>query len=156
MPFYKHNNYVWEGIPKVDYKPCDPGQPQTFSATDRQTLVGPGNDTAFHLRYFECAVGGYSSLEKHQHVHVVVCMRGHGTVVVDNEVYQVEPYDLVVIPPWAKHQLINTSDTEPFGFFCTVDGARDRYAALTHAEVDEMCKDPAVKAALRIHEHYWG
>lgn len=156
MPFYPEKEFNWEGIPKVEYKSAEPGQPVTFHATDRQTLVGPGNDTAFHLRYFECAVGGYSSLEKHRHVHVVVAVRGRGTVVVENEVYHIKPHDLIVIPPWAKHQLINASDSEPFGFFCTVDADRDRYQTLSRAEVAAMQQNPEVAAALRVNEQYWG
>jgi len=156
MGFHKVTDYNWDGIEKVEYKKASLEGPITFNATDRQTLVGDGQSTSFHARYFECAVGGYSSLEKHEHVHVVIIARGEGVVIVDDEVNDVKPNDLIVIPPWAKHQLVNKSETEPFGFFCMVDANRDRFQTLTKEEVEEMKKNEKVAKAIRIHEKYWG
>lgn len=156
MGFHRMTDFNWDGIEKVEYKNAPTDGPVTFAKTDRQTLVGDGQNTAFHARYFECAGGGYSSLEKHRHVHVVIAARGAGVVVVDDEVYDVKPGDLVVIPPWAKHQLVNASETEPFGFFCFVDADRDRFQTLTREEVAEMEKNEKVKNAIRVNEKYWG
>lgn len=156
MSYHKEQDFNWEGIEKVGYKTAQASGPITFNATDRHTLVGDGQDTGFHLRYFECDIGGYSSLEKHKHVHVVIAARGHGKIVVEDKVYDVKPHDVVVIPSWARHQLVNASDDEPFGFFCIVDAQRDRFQTLTREEVDELCKNEEVAAALRINEKYWG
>jgi ribulose-bisphosphate carboxylase large chain len=37
-----------------------------------------GESQRFHVRYFEIAPGGYSTLEKHEHEHVVIPIRGRG------------------------------------------------------------------------------
>ncbi len=153
--FYESKDFNWEGIDKVEYKNANISGPITFNATDRQTLVGDGQNTAFHARYFECDKGGYSSLEKHEHVHVVIVGRGEGQIIIEDEVHDVKPMDLVVIPSWAKHQLVNVGD-EPFGFFCMVDADRDRFQTLTKEEIDDMCKNEKVKKALKINEKYFG
>ena len=47
----------------------------------RTELIGKhGESCAFHVRYFEVGPGGYSTLEKHQHEHVVIPIRGRGVV----------------------------------------------------------------------------
>ena len=84
MSFHKENDFNWEGIEKVDYKTASTDGPISFNKTDRHTLVGDGQNTSFHTRYFECDGGGYSSLEKHAHVHVVIAARGKGVVIVDD------------------------------------------------------------------------
>lgn len=47
----------------------------------RTELVGKnGESCQFHVRYFEVGPGGYSTLEKHVHEHVVIPIRGRGVV----------------------------------------------------------------------------
>ena len=41
---------------------------------------------ACELRYFEMAPGGYSTLERHEHVHAVLILRGRGQCLVGAEV----------------------------------------------------------------------
>ena len=92
----------------------------------RHTLIGArGENTDFHLRYFEVAPGGMTSLEQHEHEHVVVCIRGEGICRVRRKDYALGFMDVIYIPPGAIHQLKNTGK-EPFGFFCIVDAERDR------------------------------
>ena len=114
----------------------------------RHTLAG-GETLAFQLRYFEIAPGGFSSLEKHQHAHTIIVLRGKGTVIAGLEVFAVEPFDLVVIPPGAPHQFVNAGP-EPFGFLCPVDADRDPPRALTDDELRRLVQDPEVRAAMRI------
>ena len=59
---------------------------------------------------------GYSTLERHAHVHGVMILRGHGHCLVGSEVRPVKALDLVTIPPWTWHQFKATAD-EPLGFF---------------------------------------
>jgi mannose-6-phosphate isomerase-like protein (cupin superfamily) len=117
--FFEFNDFVWSGIVKTDYKPRN-REPGSFNDTTIQNLVCNGFGTHFQLRYFECKVGGFSTLEKHEHVHVVIIARGKGKVIVDDHIYSVKPMDLIIIPNNAANQLINIGE-EPFGFFCTVD-----------------------------------
>ncbi|MFZ7119387.1 MAG: cupin domain-containing protein [Eubacteriaceae bacterium] len=151
--FFKFNNFTWDNVNLIDYKPPGDG-PITFNETTRQNLVENGLDTNFHLRYFECAPDGFSTLEKHEHVHVVVVLRGKGKVIVNNEIFDVKPMDMVVIPKNAYHQLINVGE-EPFGFFCTVDAERDKFKLLTIEEINELKKNPKIAEYIQIPDKYF-
>ncbi|MDQ7818948.1 MAG: cupin domain-containing protein [Armatimonadota bacterium] len=139
--------FAWEGVEPQVYKagPADaPGM--LWRDVVRHTLTGPGS--AFVLRYFEIAPGGYSSLEKHRHVHAAVVLRGRGQVVVGRRVFAVAPFDLVYVPPLTPHQFINAGEG-PFGFLCPVDSDRDPPQPLTDEELADLLADPAVRAVLR-------
>lgn len=151
---FKFNDFNWDGIKKIDYKPPGDG-PVTFNETTRQNLVEHGANTDFHLRYFECAKDGFSTLEKHEHVHVVVILRGHGKVIVQDEIYDVEPMDLIVIPQNAFHQLINVGDV-PFGFFCTVNAERDKFQQLTSEDIETLKKNPEIAKYIKVPDKYFG
>jgi ribulose-bisphosphate carboxylase large chain len=116
------NNYTWSGVRTERYK-CGDG---TWSDVVRRTLVGDkGEKTRFHLRYFEVAPGGHTTLERHTHEHVVTGIRGKGVCTVKGRKYEINELDTIYIPPDAPHQLSNPHK-EPFGFFCVVDARRDR------------------------------
>lgn len=151
--FFEFNDFVWTGATKVDYKPSSDG-PVTFNETTRQNLVENGFGTNFHLRYFECNVGGFSTLEKHEHVHVVVIARGKGKVIVDENIYNVKPMDLIVIPNNAAHQLINIGE-EPFGFFCTVDAKRDKFNLLTKDEIQLIKSNMEINKYIQVPDKYF-
>jgi quercetin dioxygenase-like cupin family protein len=151
--FFKFNDFVWDGIKKIDYKPSGEG-PVTFKDTTRQNLVEHGKNTDFHLRYFESAVDGFSTLEKHEHVHVVVIARGKCKVIVNDQIYDADPMDLIVIPPFAAHQLINIGD-EPFGFFCTVDAERDKFTLLSKEEIENLKTNPEIAKYIQVPERYF-
>lgn len=141
----------WDGVTPQVYKlggsPIPGG---AWRDVVRHTLVGGTDESmAFQLRYFEIGPDGYSSLEKHQHVHAVIVLRGTGRVVVGREVFDVAPFDLVYIPPLVPHQFVN-SGSEPFGFLCPVDAARDQPQPLTSEELQQMLSDPNVRAVVRI------
>jgi quercetin dioxygenase-like cupin family protein len=116
----------------------------------RHTLLGgAGEPIAFQLRYFEVAPRGYSSLEKHLHVHSVVVLRGRGRVIVGHEVFDVEPFDLVYVPSGTPHQFVSSGE-EPFGFLCPVDLDRDPPQPLSEEELRDLLSDPRVSDAVRI------
>jgi quercetin dioxygenase-like cupin family protein len=141
--------FTWEGVATRVYKlgPADAAG-MLWRDVVRHTL-SDGSAGAFALRYFEIAPGGYSSLEKHRHIHAVVVLRGAGHVVVGRQVYAVAPFDLVYVPPMVAHQFINTGQ-EPFGFLCPVDSDRDPPQPLTAEELADLLSEPAVRAVLRI------
>jgi len=123
-------DFSWEGRPAVRYK-ADERLP--FRDVTRHELIGRnGERTSFDLRYFEIAPGGYSSLEKHQHTHTIIGVRGEGLLkltapVVDGkqaESLTIQPHDIAYVAPMTVHQLSNPG-AEPFGFFCVVDHDRD-------------------------------
>ncbi len=116
------DNFKWRGVRTERYKEQDGG----WSAISRNILIGNNGETAqFHLRYFELEPNGYSSLEKHRHEHVVICIRGTGNVVIGKKIYELGYLDTVYIAPNTSHQLTNPTE-EPFGFFCIVNAERDK------------------------------
>jgi quercetin dioxygenase-like cupin family protein len=80
-------------------------------------------------------------LEKHQHTHVVIVLRGRGSVLVDRQWHEVQPFDCIVIPGFAVHQLKNRDAIEPFGFMCIVDQKRDSFQLLSRDELTDLLKD---------------
>ncbi len=117
--------FSWEGVPVQAYKPAVESA-LAWEGVTRQTLVGSSSEpTAFHLRYFEIAPGGFSSLERHRHAHAVIAVRGRGRVRVGDETFDARPFDLIYVPPEEAHQFINADPHEPFGFLCPVDAQRD-------------------------------
>jgi quercetin dioxygenase-like cupin family protein len=116
-------DFRWPGVPVAEYKQSA----EHHRGVTRMGLVGDaGEATAFHLRYFEIAPGGYSSREHHEHEHAVVVMRGRGIVQLGDAVHEIGFGDTVYVAPHEVHQFRNPSATEPFGFLCIVDAVRDR------------------------------
>lgn len=124
-------DFRWDGIAEERYKSEDGG----WAALSRQTLVGShGESVPFEVRYFEIAPGGYSSLEKHRHEHVVIVLRGAGEVLLGGELHAVGHLDVLYLAPDDPHQLSNTGQ-EPFGFLCLVSRERDRPRPLDQEEL---------------------
>lgn len=115
-------DFSWTGVGTEKYKEEESG----WSGVIRRTLVGLGGERAkFHIRYFELAPGGRTSLERHRHEHVVICARGKGRCRAGRRSFGLSPFDVLYIAPDEAHRLENASDG-PFGFFCIVDARRDR------------------------------
>jgi len=121
--FYKHRKgFRWTGIKDEPYKPAG----SDWKHIVRRVLVGAHGETAqFHVRYFEISPGGNSSLEKHRHEHVVICIRGEGMVLTGKKKRTMGYLDTLYISPDTPHQLMNPF-REPFGFLCIVNAKRDR------------------------------
>jgi mannose-6-phosphate isomerase-like protein (cupin superfamily) len=96
------------------------------------------------LRYFEVSAGGYSTLEKHEHMHAVLVLRGGGTCLVGDVVRDLQQNDLVTVPPWTWHQFRATKD-EPLGFLCMVNSERDRPQLPSEGELEALKSDPKVR-----------
>ncbi len=92
--------FRWDGVDLHAYKQ-DGSAP--FKDVTRQTLFRD-EALAGELRYFEVAPGGHSTLERHEHVHAVMILRGRGRCLVGDEVRDVSALDLVSIPPMTWHQ----------------------------------------------------
>jgi quercetin dioxygenase-like cupin family protein len=124
-------HFRWEGIPTRPYK----DESDAFVGVERHVLLGEQSDEtalSFVTRYFELAVGGFSTLEQHGHPHAVVVLRGRGTVRLGDEVFDLQPHDVVYVPPNAPHQFRADYD-EPLGLLCIVDRKRDRPRAIREA-----------------------
>jgi len=116
-------SFNWQGVPLEAYKDTT----DTWKGITRRELSGKrGESQKFHVRYFEIAPGGFSTLEKHEHEHVVIPIRGRGEAQLDCYLYKVSFGDVVYIAPNDAHQFRNPDDaTEPFGFLCIVNAERD-------------------------------
>jgi quercetin dioxygenase-like cupin family protein len=115
----------WQGVPVQEYKPAA----DHHCGVSRSVLVGEsGEKVRFHVRYFEIAPAGFSTLESHSHEHVVIVLRGVGQVRLADTWHEVGMGDTVYVAPNEIHQLRNAGD-EPFGFLCIVDAERDRPTA---------------------------
>ena len=62
-------------------------------------LSEKGESTNFHVRYFEVAPGGWTTLEHHQHEHVVVIVRGSGYIQLGSEAYAMHVGDVGYTAP---------------------------------------------------------
>jgi quercetin dioxygenase-like cupin family protein len=132
-------DYRWAGVDHMPYK--EEGS-APFKAISRQVLFAE-QKLGCELRYFEMAAGGYSTLERHEHVHAVMILRGRGRCLLGEEVREVGPHDLITIPSWTWHQF-RATEGEPLGFLCMVNAERDRPQLPSDEELAAMKSVPAV------------
>jgi len=114
-------DFHWDGVEVLAYKQ-DGDAP--FRDVTRQVLFD-GRDLPTQLRYFEVAAGGWTTLERHEHVHAVMVIRGRGQCLVGEKAYDIGLHALVSVPPMTWHQFHAAAD-EPLGFLCMVSTERDR------------------------------
>ena len=96
-----------------------------FRDVTRQVLFGEAEGLPCELRYFEVDPGGHTTLERHEHPHAVLVLRGQGRVLVGEEIFEVRDHDLVRVPSQTWHQF-RASKEGPLGFLCLVSCERDR------------------------------
>ena len=135
--------FRWDGVACMPYKE-DGAAP--FKAISRQVLFAEPK-LGCELRYFEMAAGGYSTLERHEHMHAVMILRGHGQCLVGDEVRDVRTHDLITIPSMSWHQFRATAG-EILGFLCMVNALRDKPQLPTEHELAALKSNPAVAAFL--------
>jgi mannose-6-phosphate isomerase-like protein (cupin superfamily) len=138
------NDFSWEGVERLPYKEDDRA---LFRTITRQVLFSDPA-LAAELRYFEMAPGGFSTLERHEHVHAVLILRGRGHCLIGEEVRVVEPNDLVSVPAWTWHQFRATRG-EPLGFLCMVNARRDKPQLPSPADLARLAANAEVAAFLR-------
>jgi quercetin dioxygenase-like cupin family protein len=140
-PVRRFSDYRWEDTDLLAYK--EEGS-APFKAITRQSLFRHP-EMKGELRYFEMAAGGYSTLERHQHVHAVLILRGRGQCMIGGEVFDLSQNDLVTIEPMTWHQF-RANAGELMGFLCMVNVDRDKPQLPTEAERNALAADPKVKA----------
>ena len=114
-------NFTWSSVPVLAYKE----EGTHFASITRQILSDGNSQLPCQIRYFEISNGGHSTLERHDHVHVVIVLRGSGHVLLGEEIVAVSAFDVVRVGSWTWHQFRATS-SEPLGFLCAVSVDRDR------------------------------
>jgi quercetin dioxygenase-like cupin family protein len=132
-------DFRWDDVSLLAYK--EEGS-APFRSITRQVLF---KDDALRceLRYFEVAPGGYSTLERHEHTHGVMILRGAADVLVGDEVRSVKTHDLVRIPPMTWHQF-RARGSEPMGFLCMVNVERDKPQLPTDEDLNRLRANPAI------------
>jgi len=135
--------FRWDGVTHLPYKQ-DGSAP--FKDISRQVLFHE-DALGCEMRYFEMDAGGYSTLERHEHAHAVMILRGSGLCLVGTEVRPVKALDLVSIPSMLWHQFRATNN-EPLGFLCMVNVLRDRPQLPDEVELADLKSTPEVAAFL--------
>lgn len=121
--FFRHSgSFQWNHVTPREYK----SEESHWQGVVRHVFAGEtGESPKFHVRYFEIEKGGYSTLEHHEHEHVVVVMRGQGYALVGDKRLELGFGDVLYVAPHDVHQLSHRGE-EPFGFLCVVNSERDR------------------------------
>lgn len=135
----------WEGVEELRYK-AEGSAP--FREVTRQILFQDPT-LGCDLRYFEVQPNGYSTLERHEHAHAVMILRGRGRVLVADRVYDVQAHDLVHIQPLAWHQFRAGAEAA-LGFLCMVNAARDRPQLPAEEDLALLRRDPVVAAFIAV------
>jgi quercetin dioxygenase-like cupin family protein len=116
----KFRNFGWENVPVLNYKEGGP-----YKGVTRQILFEGQEALPAQWRYFEVEPGGHSTLERHEHVHYVLVLRGKGRCLVGDEISEIGEHDLIEVPSLKWHQFRAAEDA-PLGFLCLVNETRDR------------------------------
>ena len=115
---YKDDGAGWQGVSRTPLV-CGLANPTEQEHESR-------SQPPFHVRYFEVEPSGFTSRERHAHEHVVVVLRGHGSVELASETTPLAFGDVVYVAAWEVHRFRADEGTEPFGFLCIVPADRDR------------------------------
>lgn len=121
---YKHaGDQRWEGLARQEYK----SPAHHWQGVSRTEIVAenPRPTLPFHVRYFEIEPGGFSSRERHDHEHVVMIVRGQGTVWLGSASKDICEGDVVHVGPGETHQFL-ADRGDRLGFYCIVPAERDR------------------------------
>ena len=143
----KCSNYEWQGVDRRDYK----ADSSCYKGVHRFSILGEREDEQalnFQTRYFEVETGGYTTLEYHRHPHSVMIIKGSGSMILGEEVHELELHDMVYISPDTLHQF-HADKNEPLGFVCIVDRYRDRPTLPDDEYVTKSIKNEAIKEKLR-------
>jgi quercetin dioxygenase-like cupin family protein len=139
------NDGNWEGVDTHSYKEDD----SPFKGILRRTLFEGDDKLPCQVRYFEVEADGYSTLERHEHAHLVLILNGKGSALVGSEVLSLAEKDMLLIPGGAWHQF-RADKGITLGFICIVNIERDRPALPTSNDLEEMGRDPAIAAFLQM------
>lgn len=138
---FQSNPTGWDGVESHVYKENS----GTFSNVTKQILFDNQGDLPIQFRYFEVENGGYSSLEHHKHMHIVVIFKGKGHALLGDSIQEVSVGDFIVIEPWKFHQF-RADMGEKLGFFCIVNTKRDTPVYPTRQDMGNFLKNSGIAA----------
>jgi quercetin dioxygenase-like cupin family protein len=144
MTHVRHfKDFAWEDVPVLAYKEGGP-----YKGVTRQILFEGQDALPVQWRYFEVEPGGHSTLERHEHLHYVLILRGRGRCMVAGGVTDIGEHDLVEVPKLAWHQFRAAEDS-PLGFLCLVSAVRDKPQLPTAEDIQALSRDSAVAEFIR-------
>ena len=138
----------WAGITPKTYKT----EGTNFRDVRRFSLLGEGeneHELNMQTRVFRVGAGGYSSLEYHRHPHSVMITEGCGSMILGNELHELETGDVVFISPETLHQF-HADRGVPLAFLCVVDRYRDRPSVPDQAMLDKQLGDSPAREKARL------
>lgn len=138
----KATHYSWENIERKEYKDED----NCYKGVHRYSLLGEKEDEQqlnFQTRYFEVEADGYTSFEYHRHPHSVIIIRGSGSVILEDALYDLSLHDVIYITPNTLHQF-HADKRESLGFICIVDRYRDRPTLPSEEYISGMVRSEEV------------
>ncbi len=136
--------FRWADTPVLAYKQNGDAP---FKDVTRQVLF-EAPELGCQLRYFEVEPGGHTTLERHEHVHAVMVIRGQGRCLVGTAVFALSLHDLITVPPHTWHQFRAPEDGV-LGFLCMVNSERDRPVLPDAAALAELRAHAEVAAFIR-------
>jgi quercetin dioxygenase-like cupin family protein len=143
MTVRRFKDFAWDAVPVLAYKEGGP-----YKGVTRQVLFEGEDSLPVQWRYFEVEPGGHSTLERHEHLHYVLILRGRGRCLVGETVSDIGEHDLVEVPRLAWHQF-RAADDAPLGFLCLVSATRDRPQLPEPADLETLRGHPHVAAFIR-------
>jgi quercetin dioxygenase-like cupin family protein len=143
MSVRRFEGFRWEDVALLAYKEGGP-----YKGVTRQVLFEGDASLPVQWRYFEVEPGGHSTLERHEHLHYVLILRGSGRCLVGETVSEIGEHDLVEVPSLAWHQL-RAADDEPLGFLCLVSATRDKPQLPDAADLAALRQQPDIAAFIR-------
>lgn len=140
--FKKFNTkeYTWDTVDTLVYKQDN----SPFKDVTRQVLFDGAWDIPCQFRYFEVKPGGYSTLEHHEHTHMVLIFRGQGQCLLGDDILDVNVGDYIEIKGGTIHQF-RANKGDYLGFLCLVNVERDKVKVVEPNEIEEMKKKPYLK-----------
>src|SRR5262245_32791412 len=140
----KAKGYRWEGVEELPYK--EDGR-ALFKSITRQVLFADSQLDG-ELRYFEMTPGGFSTLERHEHMHAVLILRGRGHCLVGEEVRAIETRDLITVPAMTWHHY-GPTQAEPLVFLGMVNAERDKPQLPSPEDLAKLERNAKIAAFLR-------
>jgi quercetin dioxygenase-like cupin family protein len=143
MSVRRFDGFRWEDVSLLAYKEGGP-----YKGVTRQVLFEGEASLPAQWRYFEVEPGGHSTLERHEHLHYVLILRGRGRCLVGETVTEIGEHDLIEVQSLKWHQF-RAADDAPLGFLCLVSATRDKPQLPGDKELEDLRKLPAVADFIR-------
>jgi quercetin dioxygenase-like cupin family protein len=108
-------SFEWDGVLSKKYEGT------SAKGTTGKVMIGNNEGAPYFIfRYFRIEPGGHSTLnDHHSHDHGVLILHGKALVTIEDQVYELNPRDIIYIKGLEHHSLAAHGD-EPLGFLCVI------------------------------------